>query len=68
MNSRKVFTLSIVLYCVFVHCQCQLLSSLMDFLNRGERNAAIEDYDETKDGTLSQFDFIVVGAGSAGLH
>lgn len=44
----------------------QLLSSLMDFVYRGQRNAAIEDYDETKDGQLSQFDFIVVGAGTAG--
>lgn len=44
----------------------QILSSIMDFLRRGQRHAAIEDLDETKDGKRSQFDFIVVGAGTAG--
>lgn len=47
-------------------CQGQFLSSIMDFVNRGQRNAALEDLDETKDGKRSQFDFIVVGAGTAG--
>lgn len=44
----------------------QILSSLMNFVTRGQRNAAIEDMDEKKDGKRTQFDFIVVGAGSAG--
>lgn len=65
MRSIHAFTL-VVLCCAFTQIQCQLLSSLMDFVNRGQRNAALEDYDETKDGKRSQFDFIVVGAGSAG--
>lgn len=66
MSSRQAFTALVILCCVIVHCQCQLLSSVMDFLSRGQRNTAIEDLDETKDGKRTEFDFIVVGAGTAG--
>lgn len=66
MISKQALRLSVVLCCVLVHCQCQLLSSVMDFLSRGQRHTAIEDLDETKDGKRNEFDFIVVGGGSAG--
>lgn len=66
MSSKQAFTVLVILCCVLVHCQCQLLSSVMDFLNQGQRHAAIEDLDESKDGRRTEFDFIVVGAGSAG--
>lgn len=60
-----VFLITLVCF-ELQQCQGQFLTSLMDFLNRGQRNAAIEDLDEVKDGKRTQFDFIVVGAGTAG--
>lgn len=44
----------------------QLFSSIMDFISRGQRNAAAETMDEKKDTQRDRFDFIVVGAGTAG--
>lgn len=66
MRIVQAFVLIVLLCSGFRLSQGQLLSSLMDFVVRGQRNAAIEDLDETKDGSRSQFDFIVVGAGTAG--
>lgn len=60
MRVVYAFVLLIFLCCEFVRLsECQLLSSLMDFVNHGQRNAAIEDLDEKKDGKRSQFDFII---------
>lgn len=44
----------------------QLLSSIMEFLYRGQRNSAAENMDDKKDTQRDRFDFIVVGAGTAG--
>lgn len=62
---RNFVLLFIVLYLCLNKCvNGQLLSSLMNFLYRGQRNAALEDLDESKDGSRTQFDFIIVGAGN----
>lgn len=62
---RNYVILFIVLYLCLDKCaNGQLISSLMNFLYRGQRNAALEDLDETKDGSRTQFDFIIVGAGN----
>lgn len=44
----------------------QFISSVMSFLARGQRNAAAENLDDLKDTQRDRFDFIVVGAGTAG--
>lgn len=62
---RNYVILFIVLYLCLDKCvNTQLLSSLMNFLYRGQRNAVLEDLDESKDGSRTQFDFIIVGAGN----
>lgn len=62
---RNYVILFIVLYLCLDKCvNGQLLSSLMNFLYRGQKNAALEDLDESKDGSRTQFDFIIVGAGN----
>lgn len=45
---------------------CQLFSSLWSFLLQGERNLLLEQVDDTKGNRKSEFDFIIVGAGTAG--
>lgn len=63
---RNYLILFIVLYLCLDKCvNGQLLSSLMNFLYRGQKNAALEDLDESKDGSRTQFDFIIVGAGNS---
>lgn len=52
--------------CILKVSNAQLLSSIMDFVTRNQRHAMLEDIDERKDGQRSKFDFIIVGAGSAG--
>lgn len=65
MKSYRIYVILSILCLSFMHesVDGQLLSSLMNFVYRGQRNAAIEDLDETKDGSRTQFDFIIVGAG-----
>lgn len=65
----NIYKNNVILFIVLYSClnKCvngQLLSSLMNFLYRGQRNAALEDLDESKDGSRTQFDFIIVGAGN----
>lgn len=60
-----IFLLACVSYSILpIHGQ--LFSSIMDFISRGQRNAAAETLDEKKDTQRDRFDFIVVGAGTAG--
>ncbi|XP_031630788.1 glucose dehydrogenase [FAD, quinone]-like [Contarinia nasturtii] len=66
MKRNCAFVIIIILCGELCLSHGQLLSSIMDFVYRGQRNAAIEDLDETKDSQRSQFDFIIVGAGTAG--
>lgn len=66
MKPYYVITIFLCLSHVSPPIHSQLLSSLMGFMYHGQQNAAIEDLDEKKDGTRDKFDFIIVGAGSAG--
>lgn len=55
MRIVQAFVLVLLVCCGFHLSNGQLLSSLMDFVYRGQRNAAIEDLDEAKDGSRVQF-------------
>lgn len=62
----RVFHVILFVISMGFGCDGQLLSSVMDFLLRGERNFRLEQIDEVKGTRQSEFDFIIVGAGTAG--
>lgn len=54
----------IIPFCLIVFANGQLIQSVIDFLNAGNRNLQLED--RSTGSEFSEFDFIIVGAGTAG--
>lgn len=67
MNSYRLTAMAcIICLPAMVVGQQPLVSSVMDFLVRSRRNMFLENMDESKSFAKNEFDFIVVGAGTAG--
>lgn len=63
----KLLNLMIISLVLFTKCSnAQFFSSIMDFFMRGQRHVSLEQIDESKGRQKTEFDFIIVGAGTAG--
>lgn len=65
-NIRLHVILLVGLSYLLIESDAQIVTSLKEFLERGERNILLEKVDDTRGFTQNEFDFIIVGAGTAG--